>query len=131
MKIYATAKFVSVISLFSIQATSAPAIVGDGDICYIALDLPDFGPVFFLGNKTQGVAAVSGNDTTPFAPGKITCQGQNDFGFERAYVEKAPCVVFGVPDFGDLFTEDGMVAITPSGKWSAQCMYRKDTSPQN
>ena len=131
MKNLAITLFISAISLLSMQASAAPAIVGDGDVCYITLDLPDIGEALFIGDKVHGVSAVSGNDATPFAPGTITCQGHTDFGLERAYVQRAPCVVFGVPDFGDLFTEDGMIAATPSGKWSAQCKFRKATGPQN
>jgi hypothetical protein len=123
----------TLISMFTVNAYAEPAIVFEGDLCFVGFypNYPDQTDGFaLLGNKLHATQANSGNETTPFAPGQVTCQGNDDLGLEKPAVVRAPCVVFGTP-LGDIFTERGIVAASPSGNWSAQCIFNKDTGRQN
>ena len=127
--------------MLTMNAYAEPAVVFEGDICYVEFDPypsldPDVEPggsMFgLLGDKVQATVANSGNNETPAAPAKVTCQGYIDAGLvERAAVVRLPCIVFNTPDFGTIVTENGMFAVTPSGKWAAHCMFSKATGRQN
>ena len=138
MKAYISTIILTLVSVFTINAYAEPAIVVEGELCYVEFDpdpdsdpTPGEGVIGLLGDTVHATVAVSGNNETPFAPAKVTCQGHYDFGFERAAVGRLPCIVFDTPDFGTIVTENGMVAIAPSGNWTAQCMFRKATGRQN
>jgi hypothetical protein len=135
MKAYISMSILCLVSMFTMNAYAEPAIVVEGDICYVGFypNYPDnFDDGFeLLGDKVHATVAVSGNENTPFAPAKVTCQGHHDAPLRGAAVVRVPCVVFDTPDFGTIATERGMVALTPSGNWTAQCMFSKDTESQN
>ena len=140
MKAFISMIILTLVSVFTMNAYAEPAIVFEGDICYVEFDPdpsldPDVEPgsslIGLLGDKVHATVAVSGNNETFFAPGIVTCQGYDDFGLERAVVVRLPCIVFDTPGFGTIVTENGMVALAPSGNWTAQCMFRKATGRQN
>jgi hypothetical protein len=140
MKAYISTIILCLVSVFTMNAYAEPAIVFEGDVCYVEFDPdPDLDPevepgssyLGLLGDKVHATVAVSGNNETPFTPAKVTCQGLHDFPIERAAVVRLPCIVFNTPNFGTIVTENGIVALTPSGGWTAQCMFSKDTGRQN
>jgi hypothetical protein len=133
MKLYMSAIIVSLVSVFTMSAYAEPAVVIEGDECAVGF-FPNFpdptGGDVFIGTKVHAVAATSGNNTYPNAPGKVNCSGQHDQQLDQAVLIREPCVVFGTP-YGDIFTEQGMLVASPSGKWTAQCIFHIDPGPQN
>ena len=83
----------------------------------------DAEPIVLTGNKLQATVASAGRGETPLNPAKLTCQGNHDYPLEYAMVQRQPCFLPGTP-YGDLFTENGRAVFTPSGKWTAQCMFK-------
>ena len=73
--------------MLTMNAYAELAVVFEGDICYVEFDPypsldPDVEPggsMFgLLGDKVQATVANSGNNETPAAPAKVTCQGYID-----------------------------------------------------
>ena len=127
---YVSLIFFCLASAFTLNSHAEPAIIFKGELCFLALIPPDADPIPLQGEKLQAIAAVSGNNTTPLAPGKFTCQGYHSYPVEYALAQKGSCYIPGTP-LGDLFTEDGFAVFTPEGTFTAQCRFPKDTSPQN
>jgi len=125
MKTYISAIFLTLVSVFTVNAYAEPAIVFKGELCVVAL-LPDGeAPIVLTGDKYQAIAANAGRGDTPVLPGKFTCQGHHEVPLEYAVVQRQPCFIPGTP-YGDLFTEDGMAVFAPSGEWTAQCMFKNE-----
>lgn len=121
MKTFTLGFMLCLISLLGVNAQAEPAIVFNEDACTVVLLPPEAEPIPLIGDKLQAVAA---NSSTPFLPGKFTCQGHHSEPLEFAIVQRAPCFIPGTP-FGDIFTENGKTVFTPGGTWTAQCIFKK------
>ena len=111
-------------SVITMNAYAEPAIVFQGDLCAVVL-LPDGGaPITLVGDKFQAIVSNSGSEV-PSPPSKVTCQGHHVEVLAAATLQRTPCVVLGTP-YWDVFTEDGKTVFTPSGLWTAQCMFKKE-----
>ena len=130
MKTSISMVFCCLVSLFTVNAHAEPAILFDGDLCFLVLLPPEADPVPLTGDKLHVTVAVSGNNETPLNPATYTCQGYHSETLESAIVQRAPCFIPDTP-FGDVFTEDGKAVFTPGGNWTAQCKFRKATGAQN
>lgn len=130
MKTYISMIALCLVSVFTMKVSAEPAILFEGDLCFLVLLPPDAPPVPLTGDKLHVTVAVSGNNETPFNPATYTCQGNHSQPLESAIVQRAPCFIPDTP-FGDVFTEDGKSVFTPGGKWTAQCHFRKATGAQN
>jgi hypothetical protein len=120
MKAYISTITLCLVSVFTVNAHAEPAIIFNEDLCTVVLLPPGEEPIPLIGDKLQAVVA---NSSTPFLPGKFTCQGHHSEPLEFAIVQRAPCFIPGT-SFGDLFTENGKTVFTPGGNWTAQCMFK-------
>ena len=121
MNAYISRVILCLVPVFTVNAYAEPAIIFNEDFCEVVLLPPEAAPIPLTGDKLQAVVA---NSSTPFLPGKFTCQGYHNEFLEFAIVQRAPCFIPGTP-FGDIFTEDGKVVFTPSGNWTALCKFKK------
>ena len=124
MKTFILSSILCLLTLLSANAQSEPAIVFQGDLCAVVLLPPEAPPIQLFGDKLQATVAVSGGSPFPLPPAKVTCQGHHSEPLDYAIVQRAPCFLPGTP-FGDLLTENGKAVFTPSGNWTAQCMFKR------
>ena len=127
MKAYISVIILTLVSVFTMNAYAEPAIIFKGEECVVVLLPPDAEPIVLIGDKLQATVAVAGRGEFPLIPAKLTCQGQHVYPLEYAMVQRQPCFLPDTP-FGDLLTENGMAVFTPSGKWTAQCMFKLENS---
>ena len=119
--------FVALLSLLSLNANALSAFVFRGDLCFPLFypEWPEEDPVVELvGDATQGVAAYAGGlpGPIPYATGKASCRGFHSEELDRAVVQEGACVFPNSP-FGEVFTENGHLVLTPSGEFSLFCKF--------
>ena len=125
MKTLISTIVLSVFFVLSMNVQAEGAMIYKDDLCIGTIYLDGFGPLKLRGDQLRANEVSAGADEFPGA-GKWTCHGYYDqlLEFENAVVARGLCGVAG-PDGNVLVTEDGLVVLTPSGNWTAQCKFHR------